>query len=59
MVNVRLLVWPSRMLDGLNDFVIVGAEATLIVTVAMLVQPPELLSTYLNMSTPWKPAAGV
>jgi hypothetical protein len=38
---------------------IVGAVATLIVTVAMLVHPPGLLSTYLKVSAPWKFVAGV
>jgi hypothetical protein len=59
MLNVRVLVWPSRMLEGENDFMIVGAAATLIETVAVLVQPPGLLSTYLNVSRPWKAANGV
>src|SRR5215472_14432466 len=58
MLNVRVLVWPNSMLDGENDFIIVGAAATFIVTVAMLVQPPGLLSTYLNVSTPTKFDAG-
>ena len=59
MVNVRLVVWPSKMLDGPNDFTSVGGVATFIVTVAVLVQPPGLLSTYLKVSDPWKPEAGV
>jgi hypothetical protein len=28
MLNVSMLVWPSRMLVGENDFIIVGADAT-------------------------------
>src|SRR5262249_39511911 len=54
-----LVVPPTGMLVAPNDFVIVGAAATLIETVAVLVHPPGLLSTYLKESTPWKPAAGV
>jgi len=58
-VNDRLVVPPTAMLASPNAFEIVGAAATLIETVAMLVQPPVLLRTYLNVSTPWKAAAGL
>jgi hypothetical protein len=59
MLKVRLVVPPSRMLDCPNDFIMLGACATFIVTVAILVQPPALFSTYLNVSAPVKLAAGV
>jgi hypothetical protein len=58
MLKVRLVVPFRRMLDAPNDFMSVGGVATFIVTVAMLVQPPGLFSTYLNVSTPTKFEAG-
>jgi hypothetical protein len=57
--NVRLVVPPTGMLDSPNAFESVGAAATFIVTVAVLVQPPGLFSTYLKVSIPVKPDAGV
>jgi len=57
--NVRVVVPPSGMLDAPNAFMSVGAAATFIVTVAVLVQPPGLFSTYLKVSIPVKPDAGV
>jgi hypothetical protein len=59
MLNVSVLVWPSSILEGENPFVIVGAAATFIVTVAVLVHPPGLLSAYLKLSAPTKFKAGV
>jgi hypothetical protein len=59
MLNVRLVVPLSRMLEDPNAFMIVGGVATFIVTVAVLVHPPGLLSTYLKVSTPVKLLAGV
>jgi hypothetical protein len=58
-VNIKLVVPPTGMLASPNPLVSVGAAATLIETVAVLVQPPGLLSTYLNVSTPVKLVAGV
>jgi len=58
-VNIRLVVPPTGMLASPNALEMVGAAATLIETVAVLVHPPGLLSTYLNVSTPVKFSAGV
>jgi hypothetical protein len=48
-LNVSVLVWPSRMLDGENDFIIVGAVATANVAIAPVALVPPLVELTVDV----------